>query len=352
VGLSLINPQLCWQGAALFLSGVCGGEYLIPLASFIQVRPHPAEKGKVLGLSNFLSFVSIAVWGCVFGLVGLLPPAWTFVFYGLATIAFAPLVVGRRLRRMADISLKDAAASPLGLLLRLILSLRYRVREKGLESISASGRGQKGILFLPNHPALIDPLIVYSRLAGLRLRPLADQGQMAGLAQHLAARIVRAVIIPDVRRAGRKSAGQAREALDTIIESLGRGDNILLYPSGRVYRSGREELGGNSAAARIMAALPGVRVVLLRSRGLWGSSFSYAGETVPRFMPCLLAGAWTLLLNGFLFAPRRGVALEWAEPADLPRDGDKMRLNRYLEDYYREVQEEAVRVPRYFWKRS
>ncbi|MDR2162009.1 MAG: MFS transporter [Desulfovibrio sp.] len=351
-GEGLCSPQICWLGAALFLSGVCGGVYLIPLVSFIQVRPHPAEKGKVLGVSNFASFVSIAVWGCAFGLVGLLPPAWTFVVYGLATMLFAFLVAGRRIRRLAGASLKDASAGPVGCVLRLMLSLRYQVREKGLDAIAGQGKGEKGILFLPNHPALIDPLIVYSRLAGLRPRPLADQGQMAGLAQRLAGRLVRAILLPDVRRAGRESAGQAREALASVIESLRCGDNVLLYPSGRVYRSEREELGGNAAVAVILESLPDIRVVLLRSRGLWGSSFSYADGTAPRFMPRLLAGALTLALNGILFSPRRQVTLEWTEPADLPRDGDKMRLNRYLETFYQEVQEPAIGVPRYFWQGS
>ncbi len=46
---------------------------------------------------------------------------------------------------------------------RLILSLRYRVKLIGIEKITA--KGKSGILFLPNHPALIDPVILYSYLA-------------------------------------------------------------------------------------------------------------------------------------------------------------------------------------------
>ena len=384
-GLSLLTPQLCWLGITLFLAGVCGGIYLIPLASFIQVRPSADEKGKVLGVSNFLSFVSIALWGAVFGVVRLLPPAGTFVFYGLVTMCFAPLVVGRRLGRMQDTSLKDASGGLLGLFLRMLLSLRYKVHESGLESIPAmrppewnagetqhpeeaaaatagktakpgTAPKQPGILFLPNHPALIDPVIVYSRLAGLKPRPLVDEGQMKGRLQRFAGRVIRAIIVPDLRKAGRAGVGETRKALGRVIEALQSGDNVLLYPSGRIYRSELEEIGANSAVAQILAAVPDCRVVLVRTKGLWGSSFSYASGRIPQFMRRLSQGALSVLGNLMVLTPRREVDMEFIEPEDLPRNQDfsrtesKMRLNAWLENFYNEAREAAVAVPRQFWQ--
>ena len=46
----------------------------------------------------------------------------------------------------------------LRILLTAILSLRYRFDIIGLERLEPKDR--RGILFLPNHPALIDPLIL------------------------------------------------------------------------------------------------------------------------------------------------------------------------------------------------
>ncbi len=346
-----LSPRLCWLFFSLFASGVCGGLYLIPLASFIQVRPPAHEKGKVLGVSNFLSFVSIAAFGAAFALISLLPPALTFVVYGLATVAFAPLVVGRRLRRFPDLSMKDAAGGPLSLLLRAILSLRYSVRESGLESIPAGPKG-RGVLFLPNHPALIDPPMVYSRIAGLSPRPLADERQMTGPVQGMAAKFLRVVTIPDLRKDGRGGGRAVKEGLARIGAALKAGDNVLLYPSGRVYRGTREDLGANSAVAQILAEAPEARVVLVRTTGLWGSSFSYAGGKVPRFMRLLLRGVLDVLANGLFFTPRRQVLIEFAEAADIPRNGDKMRLNRWLEDFYNEAERPALFVPRLFWKKE
>ena len=47
--------------------------------------------------------------------------------------------------------------------------LRYRIRVKGLDEVVAR-YGRKGILFLPNHPALIDPVILNTVLWG-RFKP-------------------------------------------------------------------------------------------------------------------------------------------------------------------------------------
>ena len=57
---------------------------------------------------------------------------------------------------------------------RLFLSLRYRVRVQGLEQI----RGLKGpVLVLPNHPGLVDPLLVLGAIwPALRPRPMVYEG--------------------------------------------------------------------------------------------------------------------------------------------------------------------------------
>ncbi len=364
--LSGLNPQLCWIFACLALCGLCGGIYLIPLASYIQVRPAAHEKGRVLGVSNFMSFVAMAVFGAAFHFISLLPPALTFVVYGLSTLGMAWLFAHRRLRRLEGASLRQAASGPLARLLRAILSLRYKVTESGLDAIllapapqdsgaanaTANPAPRPGILFLPNHPALIDPVIMYSRLAGLRPRPLADERQMRGPLQSLAAKIIHAVTIPDLQKDGKGGSAGVMAGLDNIIAALKQGDNVLLYPAGRVYRSSRESLGANSAVARILTEVPEARVVLARTTGLWGSAFSYAAGTTPNFSRLLRRGLLTVLGNLVFFTPRRKVDIVFAEPADLPRDGDRMRLNSYLEAFYNAAEGPAMTVPRRFWQGS
>ena len=96
-GLSL---QKLWFALTLFGTGMCGGIYLIPVASFIQVRPAKDEKGKVLGISNFFTFVAVALFGVVFYPVSLLPAAWTFIVFGLFLCLFAALYLRPTIRRL------------------------------------------------------------------------------------------------------------------------------------------------------------------------------------------------------------------------------------------------------------
>ena len=61
-----------------------------------------------------------------------------------------------------------------GFLIRAVLALRYRVEFRGLEKLTPEYLNRKGgILFLPNHPAHMDPLMIFSRIWNrYRMRPL------------------------------------------------------------------------------------------------------------------------------------------------------------------------------------
>ena len=67
----------------------------------------------------------------------------------------------------------------LKLLLACLLRLRYRIHVTGLREIKKSLRDDhRPILFLPNHQALIDPVILMSLLhSRFAPRPLADEQQ-------------------------------------------------------------------------------------------------------------------------------------------------------------------------------
>jgi len=47
-------------------AGLCGGVFLIPLTSFIQVRPKHNQKGKVIAASNFCAFSGMLIAGKLF----------------------------------------------------------------------------------------------------------------------------------------------------------------------------------------------------------------------------------------------------------------------------------------------
>jgi long-chain-fatty-acid--[acyl-carrier-protein] ligase len=234
---------------------------------------------------------------------------------------------------------------------RLLLSLRYRVRVTGIAEVAS--KGTRGILFLPNHPALIDPPILLSRLIG-RFAPhtLADKDQIRRPGIHWLAQRVGVFPIPDVALHGEASRSEVDRALGQCIEALQRGDNVLLYPAGHIARRAREDLGAASAAATILKAVPKARVVLIRTGGLWGSVWSYAQGRPPTVARALRHGALSLLANGILFTPRRTVTVALHEPADLPRATDRAALNRTLEAFYNHDPAPNTYVPYAFWEKG
>ncbi|MBS1242014.1 MAG: 2-acyl-glycerophospho-ethanolamine acyltransferase, partial [Gemmatimonadetes bacterium] len=234
---------------------------------------------------------------------------------------------------------------------RLLLRLRYRIRVHNLEEVAAKGR--RGVLFLPNHPALIDPIIMLTELHRLfRPESLADAAQIEWPVARWLAGIFHARPLPDPATAGPDCRDEIEKAVNGCIEDLRHGHNVLLYPAGRIYRSRLEDLGGASAAHTIAQACPGARIVLVRTRGLWGSSFSRAPGRHPHFVRTLVRGAKSLLLSGLFFAPRRRITIEFFEPANPPRRAERTDFNRYLENFYNEDAPGNLYVPYTPWERG
>lgn len=238
----------------------------------------------------------------------------------------------------------------LHLLLLFLLSLRYRVKITGLKKVLA--KGDNSILFMPNHPALIDPVIVMSRLfKHFAPRPLADEVQVDRSFVRPLMKTLNAVIIPDLKKSGNKGRKSVIEGVQQIIGGLKKGDNVLLYPAGKLYRSRYESIGANSSVDLVVKRVPEARVVLIRSTGLWGSSFSRA-DGIPSLTRNLRFYGIALLSAGLFFMPRRLVHIELVEPEDFPRTGERLLINRYLEDFYNEGSQGNTAVPYFWWKGS
>ena len=130
------------------------------------------------------------------------------------------------------------------------------------------------------------------------------------------------------------------------------GDNVILWPSGRLMRDGVERLGGTRSVADILAAVPDVTVVLVRTRGLWGSMFSFAQTAErPNLIGSLLQGLGILLTNLLLFTPRRRVTITLeAFAQDQRPEPTREAINRWLEAWYNadSAPEKPTYVPYHF----
>lgn len=220
-----------------------------------------------------------------------------------------------------------------------ILSLRYDIKVRGLDRIAKKQlKKESGILFLPNHPAEIDPVIVMSILMKtFKPRPLVVEHFYYMSGMHSFMRFVRAFPIPHVETtANQWKVKQVEKAFNTIKQGLKDGQNFLIYPSGSLKKEGYEAIGGNSFIHRLIHEYPEVKIVLIRTTGLWGSCFSRAitGE-VPNFWTSAFGKIKVLLKNWIFFVPKRKVLLDFAiNPEDFPRQGTRLEINKYLESWY------------------
>ncbi len=356
--------RFVWLSLALGATGLFGGMFLIPIATLLQVRPAESDKGRVLGASSFLSFVAILGAGLLFALMdGHAQPGHLLQLLGGAALLVA-LALGR-LAGGLDTENNHVPGSPLppplrylfALLAQALLALRYRVRVSGLRDINPSQPGQAGILFLPNHPALIDPVILMSRLFfRFAPRPLSDSAQIDKPFVRQVMRPLRPITIPDVQKSGRAGRQGVLNAMRAVVTALEQGDNVLFYPAGRLKRSAMEQIGANSGVAYILQQLPQTRVVLVRSSGLWGSSFSYASGKAPALFGNLRRFSLALIANLLFFIPKREVHLELLEGSiitDLANEGgERQALNARLEAFYNARLPQNTFVPYFFWQGS
>lgn len=217
---------------------------------------------------------------------------------------------------------------------RLLLSFRYRTKVSGLEQLkSLTGP----TLVIPNHPAYIDPPLVSSHIRLHKpLRPLVFSGtyRMAALRPLMA--LVDAFEVPDMSSHSRDAQAKALKMIDSVVERLHAGDCMLIYPSGRLQRGNQEVVGAARAVHEIVSRCPDINIVMVRTRGVWGSMYSCAElGSPPNLSRCVRASIGWVLASLFFFLPRRAVAMqvEVTKPSDMPLES-REAFNAFLEQWY------------------
>jgi acyl-CoA synthetase (AMP-forming)/AMP-acid ligase II/1-acyl-sn-glycerol-3-phosphate acyltransferase/acyl carrier protein len=220
------------------------------------------------------------------------------------------------------------------------LWFRYKVTVKGLDKLNKNNLNKKGgVLFLPNHPTVfVDPsLITLAVWPKFPIRPMIVEYQFYMPIVNSLMRYLDALPIPNFTNTSNSlKKRKSDKVFETVIKDLEAGENFLIYPAGRTKQSNLEVIGGSSAVHRILQEAKTANIVLVRVKGLWGSSFSraYTGKAPPMF-PTIWQGMKHVFKNLLFFTPRRKVEIELEPaPADFPYQGTRLEINKYLENYY------------------
>jgi len=232
---------------------------------------------------------------------------------------------------------------------RTLIWLRYRVRIEGLDEV----RKRRGpMLVLPNHPGYIDPVLVMTRIgAEIPLRPLVVSFMYRPIFLRPLMMFIHALEVPDMVAHSASAREQVEPLIDSVVAGLDRGENFLIYPSGRIERNGLERIGFTRAVPDILARRPDTTVVLVRTAGVWGSMSTCAPTgKEPDLGENFIRSLGVLLSNLLFFTPRRPITMtiEVLDPKNVP-GFNREAFNPWIEAWYnRGLTTEATYVPYHF----
>ena len=197
------------------------------------------------------------------------------------------------------------------------------------------------LLVLPNHPAMVDPMLVGVAFWKTPLKPLSDESFFhTGIVAPHVLKTLGAVAVPDLRKHRTAQGATIARGLGDIVKStLEDGGNVIFYPSGHIQTEPEhEDIGTRQLAYNICGDLPeGVRVICVRTRGLWGSIWSRKGrKTSPSFVPTFIKSVF-LWFFWAPFVPRRRVTMHVEDLTDRVKEWSKLtrlEFNRKLEEWY------------------
>jgi long-chain-fatty-acid--[acyl-carrier-protein] ligase len=217
---------------------------------------------------------------------------------------------------------------------RGLIWLRYRVEIEGLDRL----RELRGpALVLPNHPGYIDPVLVMTQLGGeIPLRPLVVSFMYRPFYLNPLMRFINALEVPDLVSHSHSAREQVEPLINTVVEALGKGGKFVIYPAGRIERTGLERIGSTRAVPDILARRPDTTIVLVRTVGVWGSmsTFAQTGKE-PNLLENFFRAVWVLATNLIFFAPRRRIKMtvEIIDKKTLP-GLEREKLNPWIEAWY------------------
>jgi hypothetical protein len=256
IGQFLVQPGHWRILADLFLIGLFGGLYIVPLYALVQLRSDPAHRSRIIAANNILNALFMVVAALL--AIGLFALGLTIPQILLVTALMNAAVAIYIYTLVPEFLMR--------FIVWLLIHSVYRLEKSGLENIPEEGPA----ILASNHVSFVDALVI---MAACRrpVRFVMDHNIFKIPVLKFVFREARAIPIAPAR----ENAPLLEQAYEEIAKALQAGDVIGIFPEGRITDTGQLSpfRGG---IRRILERTP-VPVVPMALRGLWGSFFSRKG---------------------------------------------------------------------------
>ncbi|MHC0045016.1 MFS transporter [Vibrio campbellii] len=239
----------------LFLVGVSGGVFIVPLYAFIQSRSEEGECAQSIAANNIMNALFMVASAAVSILV------LSVLEFSIVEL-FAILAVGNFV--VAIYVYRQVPEFTQRFISYLLSYCLYRVSVTGRQHIPEQGAA----LIVANHVSYVDALI----LMGTSTRPVRFVMDKSISELPVLKHVFRhAGVIPIC--SPRKCAETYKRAFEQIEQALNNDEVVCIFPEGRLTSNG--ELGEfRPGVEKILKRTP-VPVIPMALKGLWGSFFSH-----------------------------------------------------------------------------
>ena len=243
-------------GFFIFLLGLSGGIFIVPLNSYFQAYSPEKKRGSFIATSNllnniFMLFASLTLW-ILNGLLGL-STSLIFLF-----LAFSSLIV-------TYIALKYLPEMLIRCIAWTLVNLIYKVKVVGAKNIPENG----GALIVCNHLSFVDPLVIATSIERpirfLMFRPLYHIPII-----HFVAKNAKAIPVSED-----ESKKEILKSLITARDAIKNGELVCIFAEGGISRVGNL-LKFRRGFETIMKDLD-APIIPAHLDSIWGSIFSFEG---------------------------------------------------------------------------
>lgn len=241
----------------LVILGFSAGLFEVPLASFLQHRSPPNQRGSILAATNLLTFM------------GILLVSWLFWLLRIPVEKGEPLLSARQIFLVCGIMTLPVfiyvvcliPQATIRFLVWLATHTVYRIRVHGRENLPERG----GALLISNHPSWLDGvmlLLISSRPVGM----VVYAGHFQNRIMRWLADLFGAILLPTRPKA-------LMSTIKTTRERLRQGELVCIFPEGEITRTG--QLQGFKPGVMKIHKDSQVPIIPIYLDELWGSIFSF-----------------------------------------------------------------------------